>query len=95
MQALILPTLCETLKAEGLRIYPNPAASELHVIGNFKNTPVYWLEIKDILGRQVMAIPNVPVNKAYTLDVGLLPSGVYFLSIQSKGRVFTEKLVRP
>jgi len=42
-----------------------------------------------------MALPNVPVNKLQTFDVSFLPSGVYFLSIQSKGRVFTEKLVRP
>jgi hypothetical protein len=95
MQALILPTLSETLKAEGLRIYPNPATAELNVIGNFNSTPVYWLEIKDMLGRQVMAMPNVPVNKVQTFDVSLLPSGVYVLSIQSKGRIFTEKLVRP
>jgi hypothetical protein len=85
----------EHLSVEGLRIYPNPATAELNVIGNFKSTPVYWLEIKDMLGRQVMALPNVPVNKVQTFDVNFLPSGVYFLSIQSKGRVFTEKLVRP
>ena len=85
----------EQLSVEGLRIYTNPATAELNVIGNFKSTPVYWLEIKDMLGRQVMALPNVPVNKVQTFDVSFLPSGVYFLSIQSKGRVFTEKLVRP
>jgi len=59
----------EQLGIEGLRIYPNPATAELNVIGNFKSTPVYWLEIKDMLGRQVMALPNIPVNKVQTFDV--------------------------
>jgi hypothetical protein len=67
------------------RIYPNPSASVLYV--EFEDDGSASIEIFDLAGRQ----HDVPVQKttfshvsAYTLDLGSLESGIYFIRLKDQ-----------
>jgi hypothetical protein len=52
------------------------------------------VRLYDALGRQVRTVLNEEQagRRERTLDVGSLPSGVYFLRLQSNGQTRTQKL---
>lgn len=72
-----------------IRTYPNPATDFLHVDFEADITPTLFLS--NALGQQI----NVPIslnNQQITLDLSLLPSGVYFLHEAEAG--FVSKFVK-
>ncbi len=73
-----------------IRIYPNPSNNvfniKLNYVGNFDYT------VSDMTGKVVLSERNINQNE-YTLDMGGFASGIYFLNLQSEGRVLTKKLI--
>jgi hypothetical protein len=74
-------------------IYPNPASSAVNIMLPSDYTGTTTIRVVDTRGIQVQSMA-VPENTGYVyLDVSGLPSGLFFLVVQSGDRRVTEKLV--
>jgi uncharacterized delta-60 repeat protein len=71
------------LNFAGVRIYPNPASSELQVQGLDPATPTLVM-VKDASGRTMMTVKAMG-QSTWPLDVHRLPSGSYFLELSTTG----------
>jgi len=78
-----------------LRIFPNPTTGEITVewTGNApKNARIF---ITDPMGRRLRMLTVPDAAKSLTTDIDDLPSGLYFVKVQSADRLFTvAKLVK-
>lgn len=61
-----------------LKVYPNPASQLLNVELP-PSQGAFTLEIMDITGKVVLALPSSTSTKFHTLDVSHLKSGMYFI----------------
>ncbi len=77
------------LLAETIRVYPNPSFDLVH-IDNFNDLAIERISLYDISGRLVKTL----ANDLQKLDVGSLPSGLYFLKIQTDKGELTKKIMR-
>lgn len=79
-------------KAWAVKIYPNPASSEISLLSTYQNDRLK-INVNDLLGRLIIfEITEVKENLAkLTLD---LENGVYLITIVNKdGQALTEKLI--
>lgn len=87
-----IKTTSSTLKA-----YPNPASSQVNIQYDVKNTPLNGdlkLVIKNIMGATMTVLPLSQTAATVTVDISEIPSGLYFYSIESSGRILmTKKLM--
>lgn len=78
-----------------VKIYPNPFSS--HITLEAGNDEVESVTLSDVLGRNVKSISidnqNVTGNQ-FTIDLSDLKSGIYFCSVQSKGKVEVLNIVK-
>nr|WP_315222800.1 T9SS type A sorting domain-containing protein [uncultured Flavobacterium sp.] len=72
-------------------LYPNPA-SDLLNIGTTQNIEIKALEIYDILGQVVIAIPNA--QKVSNIDVSKLKTGNYFIKVKSDKGSSSMKFIK-
>jgi uncharacterized delta-60 repeat protein len=72
-------------------VYPNPANNLLN-IDKKENIAISSLSIFNILGQQVMTIPNA--QSTSTIDVSSLKTGNYFLKINSSKGVSNTKFIK-
>jgi hypothetical protein len=77
-----------------LGTFPNPARQQATVRYALPDRQEVELQLYDVLGRQVRTVVSAPKAGRHerTMDVGRLPSGVYFLRLQSDGEIRTQKL---
>jgi hypothetical protein len=77
-----------------LTLAPNPATDHLSIqLKNLSNLD--RLEVRDALGKQMMAIQLAPETDKLSFDISNLPNGIYFISCFSKNKlVVSEKLVK-
>jgi hypothetical protein len=61
---------------DGVQIYPDPASETLNITSAEAGSTIHLL---DILGREVLH-ETVPASRLLTLDVSLLPTGLYYIS---------------
>lgn len=80
--------------AELLGTYPNPADQQATVRYAVPETQEVTLRLYDVLGRQVRTLVQGPKAGRHktTVDTGDLPSGTYFLRLETDGPVQTRKL---
>ena len=83
----IVSTDEELFSDSNFNIYPNPTSRYLSISYNTEY-PVH-LTVLDINGRKVME----RVNKKDNIDIGELSSGIYFLMINHKGKVYNKKFI--
>ncbi len=87
VEGSVLSVIDETL--EDVSIYPNPVEDELNIKTsadiNNKIATVF-----DINGKRVL---NMKL-KSTTMDVSSLTSGVYFLRLESEGRIMNRKFIK-
>ncbi|WKZ76252.1 MAG: T9SS type A sorting domain-containing protein [Vicingaceae bacterium] len=81
------------MQTEGLRVYPNPASSNLTVEWS-KELQVQSLTVFDYLGREVL---NNQLNNNtgnIQLDVSAFTRGMYFLRLQTDKKNITKKFIK-
>jgi|GEM_PF-2385454 len=83
-------TAIDEITADNLRIYPNPVRDELKIDGDvpFDNLP---FTIYNLAGNQIV---NSHWLNGKSINVSNLPSGVYFLKIETDSGVVTRKFVK-
>ena len=81
-------------EVELLGTYPNPARSRATVRYALPEKQDATIRLYDVLGRQVQTVLNKKQEGRHqrTLDVGSLPSGVYFLRLEAVDETRTQKL---
>jgi hypothetical protein len=81
-------------EAQLLGTYPNPAQQRATVRYALPEKQKTSIRLYDVLGRQVRTVLNDEQEGRHqrTLDVGGLPSGVYFLRLRAGGVTRTQKL---
>ncbi len=71
-------------------IFPNPANKELHIL-NLKNTKAINVSLYSIQGELLI---NQSISETeYTLNTYRLPSGIYFLKVETEKKSYVEKVV--
>ncbi|MBI2001050.1 MAG: T9SS type A sorting domain-containing protein [candidate division NC10 bacterium] len=82
----------ENIISDGIIIYPNPFSSSATIrIYEELRTKNAELRVYDILGREFL---NMKLETENTkLERGNLSSGIYFLKVQVKNKIFTQKLI--
>ncbi|MCL2040800.1 MAG: T9SS type A sorting domain-containing protein, partial [Bacteroidales bacterium] len=80
----------ETWHAASLQVYPNPTSGTLRVTSD--ELRVTNVEIFDIVGKACNE-SRVTRNEN-EMDISFLPSGIYFLKIQTADGVVTRKVVK-
>lgn len=69
------------------KIYPNPASNKI-TINSLENSTI---EIKDINGQ---IIENIQQNSSnMTIDISNYPSGIYFVKVKEKEKMFVQKII--
>ena len=71
-------------EADALTIYPNPTAGEVRF-----STTVTEIVVYDVLGHEVLRLSN-----ASSLDLSLLPQGIYMLRLMLPGSATTRRIVK-
>jgi len=91
--------IIENRQASDFTIYPNPSSGMLY-IANVESAPSLpqAITILDVLGRCITSV-EIPLIAALrqpttTLDISNLPSGIYFLQIQTEKNVITKKIIK-
>lgn len=85
-------TATEELESErAVRIFPNPASDELHVVLPWAND--FEMQILDVNGR-ILRSEKITGREIHSLDVSNLKSGVYFLKMTGEqGRIVRRIVV--
>lgn len=73
-----------------LQLFPNPANSTIHFTNNTLGNKKLEVEIIDVLGKTHSA----KLKDDNTLDISLLSTGVYFISISTKYNYFSGKFIK-
>ncbi len=73
---------------EKIQLYPNPTRDKFSFSKDVEN-----IEIFDFAGRRVKTL-NGELKKGQTMDVSLLPAGIYVVKATSNFKIFTIKLIR-
>ena len=76
-------------QARNLKVYPNPTTDVLHVSGL---EGVYTVKMINILGQLLSSVNGS--SPELMLNVGHLPSGMYFLRIESNKKTTTHKIIK-
>jgi hypothetical protein len=69
-------------------MYPNPASGLLTIQSEYK---IKRVVVYDLSARMIAAHPVE--NTETTLDVSTFQNGVYFLSLETDGGLFSKKLI--
>jgi hypothetical protein len=80
-----------TLPTSQLFVSPNPSVGTLDVQYLEKNNAVKSLEIIDLYGRSLIGKKNFNGNE--TLDLKALPTGTYFVKLQTENGLVTQRFV--
>ena len=81
-------------KAEGLKVYPNPAINVLHVSALGLDKTVAFKKIR-VIDTKGVAVMSQDMNKdIQTLDIGSLRSGVYILKVSNGIQSLVTKFVK-
>jgi hypothetical protein len=86
--------ISEIGKTENFIVYPNPFADIIHL--NFPeslNHSKLKVRLTDANGRIVKNVEPIEANSK-SINLGDLPSGIYFVIIQSDKSIFTEKIIK-
>lgn len=81
------------VEKEQIRIYPNPSSSYITVEFSNPKSEKYTINIYNGLGQLVKSTKNITSERSI-IETGHLRSGIYFIEVTSKSRIFkTEKLI--
>lgn len=85
--------LCTQLNLESdhlkLEVYPNPTHGQLTIDSQSAKGKI---ELYTVLGEKVYSVPIPGFSTTNKVDLGFLPSGLYFLTIKNENAVVTRKI---
>jgi len=68
---------------EEINIYPNPANSKIYI----ESKSVIEVKLFDLLGNEIIT------TKEKEIDVSNLREGIYFIQVNTNGRIYTKKII--
>jgi hypothetical protein len=77
----------------GVKIYPNPT-NGIFILKKIKDIDLVKAEIFDINGRSIRTIDLTTMQKEKEIDITNFATGVYFMSLTSKGAKSVIKIIR-
>ena len=77
---------------EQVRVWPNPTSKSLS-LSLSKGEGIIWVNVYDVLGKEVSAGSVELVETLAQLDVSSLSNGVYFIEVKTKDGSCTKKIV--
>jgi uncharacterized protein YjdB len=87
---------CEDLKnnlISNLSIFPNPSNGEIKLALNIPDAELVTVSIVDETGNVVYTEKNIPAQGVKTMALTQLPSGLYFININTRESSATQKLM--
>jgi hypothetical protein len=72
-----------------LSVYPNPVTDVVHINGL---EDIYTVKILNMTGQVIKSVTDT--SPILTLHLQHLPSGIYLLRIESKGRMYIRKIIK-
>ncbi len=79
------------LASDTIEIYPNPTLDHASILAI--GTYIMDVHVLNVLGENVLNVP-APQGADITLDLSKLPSGTYFLQIETQNGVVLRKVIR-
>ncbi len=83
----------EEVNAFYFTLYPNPVTDEKLTITSNQNGNA-TITITTILGKQLYRKETIFTGRHLTIDITNFPSGVYFITISSNGKIETKKFLK-
>ena len=82
--------------ASGIGMSPNPTSDNINISLILHESADINITVTDILGKTVRQMNNnySQGNQSIRLELGGLSSGIYMVSLQSNGEVYTEKVLK-
>ena len=71
-------------------MYPNPTNDVLFISSDKQ---IENIVLRDLLGKEILS-QNTIVDQITELNIGQLPAGVYMVSVQVDGQLFTQRVVK-
>ncbi len=76
----------------GFQVFPIPANDVIEIILSGTNTPEGIIEVRNVLGKLCL---KKPIHKAQMeMDIKNLDAGIYFISLVSANKYFTQKVIK-
>jgi hypothetical protein len=72
------------------RIYPNPTEGLMTITSDKE---IESAVVRNVLGEAVIS-PPVGINTGLTMDMSSLKAGIYFVTLQVEGKLYTERVVK-
>jgi len=72
-----------------IRVYPNPASTEITVIFSEQLNNSYKITLFDIYGKDIKSVTNQNI-----ISISELSSGIYFIKVECEDKVVTKKVVK-
>lgn len=80
-----------------VNLFPNPTNGVANLVFNISETENINLSLLNIDGQLIKSIDQGEKTKgsySYQIDFSLLPSGMYMITLQTKARVYAQKIVK-
>lgn len=79
-----------------VNVYPNPVDKVLHIDLILASKSEYYLTVSNIIGETLLSESGISAQgfDQKLIDLSSLPSGIYFLTLQSEGEVWVEKFIK-
>jgi hypothetical protein len=74
-----------------IEVYPNPAAGIVTILSG--GTSILGVSVLNVLGEAVLNLPNLRESDI-SLDISKIPSGTYFLRIETANGIILRKIVK-
>ncbi len=87
-------TMAEGIRSEELRLWPNPARDALNVALDRSLTGACHIALVDAQGRMVRLLQHTPNDRAFTLPLQGLATGLYNVRIKADGLVWNRRFVK-
>ncbi len=83
----------ENVEALGFMLFPNPTSSKVNLSFGAAFRGEITLTLSDAIGRTIQVV-KVKANESASLDLSQVANGNYMLTIASKDKVVTRKIIR-
>jgi PKD repeat protein len=76
--------------SHAVSVFPNPVQNQLTIRGSMVSS----VEMYSAIGTKVVSMRAIDAREELRVDVSLLSPGIYFLQVQSAGKIFSQKIIK-